>query len=168
MDRMIVLTGKTVALAEMTASDQPSFQTWLQQPELRELIDDHRVPTIEDQMNWFARVQKPDRRFFSLLALPDHHLIGNAGFVDIDQERSEATLRITIGSPDARGKGYGSEAVQLLVRYAFEQAGWKRLLLKVLATNARAVRTYEKAGFALASTDVQDGKTILTMQLLRS
>lgn len=151
----------------MTEADQAQFQEWLQHPELRVLIDDPRIPTMEDQMRWFARVQQSDRRFFSLVTVEDKQLIGNAGFVDIDTEKNEATLRITIGHPDATGKGYGSEAVNLLVRYAFEIAGWKRLILKVLASNMRAIRVYEKAGFSPVSEDVQDGKTISTMQLLR-
>lgn len=166
--RKVVLVGTHVFLAEMTEADQAQFYEWLQHSELRMLIDDPRIPTMEDQMRWFARVQQSDRRFFSLVTVQDEQLIGNAGFVDIDPVKKEATLRITIGHPDATGKGYGSEAVTLLVRYAFEVAGWKRLILKVLASNMRAIRVYEKVGFRSFSEDVQDGKTISTMQLLRS
>ena len=167
MFRKPILQGKNVALVAMTIADQAQFQEWLQHPALRMLIDDPRIPTMEDQMRWFARVQQSDRRFFSLVTVEDEQLIGNAGFVDIDPAKKEATLRITIGHPDATGKGYGSEAVTLLVRYAFEVVGWKRLVLKVLASNMRAIRVYEKAGFRSFLEDVQDGKTISTMQLLR-
>lgn len=163
-DRTFVLRGDSVALVEMTEADQPMFRAWLLDPELREQIDNLSLPSPEDQMNWFRRVREPDRRFFSLVTLPEATLIGNAGFVEIDGSKNEATLRITIGNPDARGKGYGSEAVLLLLRYAFTVAGWKRVLLRVLSTNARAIRTYEKAGFALVSKDVQDTKTVLTME----
>ncbi len=169
MDKTIILTGARVALAVMTEADQPQFRLWLSSnAELRGLIDDHRVPTDEEQMAWFKRVQEPDRKFFSLLTVPNHALIGNCGFVEIDHAKKSAILRITIGSPEALGKGLGSEAVALLVRYAFEIAGWKKLLLQVLDTNTRAVRTYEKAGFMKTGEDLHNGRRMLTMTLSAS
>ncbi len=164
-NRTIVLGGKNVALAVMTLADQPQFHAWLQDPELRNLIDDQRVPTIRDQSLWFERVQKPDRKFFSLVTVPEHTLIGNGGFVDIDPKLHQATLRITIGHPEFRGKGLGSEAVALLVAYDLGTAHWKRINLNVLKTNERAIRSYEKSGFKITSEHLQDGKTIFTMTL---
>ena len=166
MDREIVLSGARVALAIMTEADQPYFQRWLSEnAELRHLIDDHRIPTWEDQKKWFARAQQPDRKFFSLVALSSGELIGNGGFVDIDPAQKSATLRITIGSTAHIGQGLGSEAVTLMVRYAFEIAGWERIDLQVLTTNVRAIRSYEKSGFESVSQREKDGKTIVTMSL---
>lgn len=166
--RTFVLTSTFIGLAEMTAADQPQFQQWQQNEELRRLIDDHRIPTMEDQLNWFARVQQPDRQFFSLVTLPEETLIGHGGFVEIDEEEGVATLRITIGSPDATGKGYGTEATALLTKYGFKDRGWKKIILKVLETNERAIGAYAKVGFVSVAKDVQDGKTVVTMQLLPS
>jgi RimJ/RimL family protein N-acetyltransferase len=164
--RTIVLSGSKVALAAMTEADQLSFQQWLSgNEELRTLIDDHRIPTMEDQMNWYKRVQKPDRRFFSLVTIPKEILIGNAGFVDIEEEKKSAVLRITIGNPEFVGKGLGSEAVKLLTTYAFTQTKWNQLSLNVISTNVRAIRTYEGAGFTKKNEHLHNGKTILTMTL---
>lgn len=165
MHRDIVLSGEKVALATMTEADQTKFCVWLQNDELRELIDDPRVPGLEDQLKWFKRVQQPDRKFFSLVTVPEGILIGNCGFVDIDSAKNEAVLRITIGNPDYRGKGLGTEAVSLLLRHARTQSGWKRLTLKVLKSNLRAVRTYEKTGFKPLSEEKKKGKELLTMAL---
>ncbi|MBP9850853.1 MAG: GNAT family N-acetyltransferase [Candidatus Peribacteraceae bacterium] len=163
----IVLRGALVALSSMTQADQTKFCVWLQSDELRSLIDDPRQPGLEDQMKWFKRVQQPDRKFFSLVSVPDGVLIGNCGFVDIDTARQEATLRITIGNPDYVGQGLGTEAVQLLVGYGFGTMSLKHILLKVVATNVRAIRTYEKAGFTKASEETKEGKTIVTMSLMK-
>jgi RimJ/RimL family protein N-acetyltransferase len=167
MKRDIVLSGRSVALAVMTESDQPKFCLWLQSDELRGLIDDPREPGIEDQMKWFKRVQKRDRKFFSLVTVPDNTLIGNCGFVDIYDDKQEATLRITIGNPDYLGKGFGTEAVKLLLEYGFERAGWKEIRLNVLASNTRAIRTYEKCGFTSVAEEKKDDKTLLTMHVLK-
>lgn len=164
-NRRVLLGGKEVALAEMTADDQPFFQQWLSgNAELRALIDDHRVPNMQDQLNWFKRTQEPDRKMFSLVTVPGGQLIGNCGFVDIDGMQREGTLRITIGHADYLGKGLGSEATRLLVRYGFETMGLERISLKVLKTNARAIRAYEKAGFAVAG-DAPEGDATLVMTL---
>ena len=77
--------------------------------------------------------------------------------------KGEATLRITIGDPNAHGKGYGTEAVQLLLKHSFEVMGMKRVLLKVLKSNKRAVRIYEKAGFSVLSENIENDRAILTM-----
>jgi len=167
MNRTNVLTGTLTALRPMTEADQTKFCVWLQNDELRSLIDDPRQPGLEDQMKWFKRVQQPDRKFFSIVTVPEGILIGNCGFVDIDAARQEATLRITIGNPDYVGKGLGTEAVQLLVSYGFGTMSLKHIILKVLDTNVRAIRTYEKAGFTKASEEKKEGKTIVTMSLMK-
>lgn len=167
MKRDIVLSGPHVALAVMTEADQPKFCLWLQSDELRDLIDDPREPGLDDQMKWFKRVQQPDRKFFSLITVQDQQLIGNCGFVDIHNDKQQATLRITIGNPDYLGKGLGTEAVNLLTEYGFNNAGWKRINLIVLESNARALRTYEKCGFTIVSKEQKNGKTLLHMQILK-
>lgn len=163
MQRSIILAGQHVALAKMTEADQAKFCLWLQDEALRRLIDDPRIPSLEDQLQWFKRVRQPDRRFFSLVTKPEGVLIGNCGFVNIDPKKKEAVLRITIGNPDFRGKGLGSEAIALLVRYAVSEAQWKRLTLKVHQTNVRAIRSYEKSGFTVTGEETKEGNTILTM-----
>ncbi len=165
MHRDIVLSGERVALATMTEADQAKFCVWLQSDALRDLIDDPRVPTLDDQLQWFKRIQKPDRKFFSLVTMPEMTLVGNCGFVEIDDVKNEAVLRITIGNPDFRGKGLGTEAVSLLLQHARTHSGWKRVTLKVLKSNIRALRTYEKSGFRTTGEETKQNKPILTMSL---
>lgn len=146
-ERTIVLKGEKIALAEMTEEDQPFFQKWhAGNPELRALIDDNSVPTMEDQTRWFARSKESDRKMFSLVT-SDGALIGHGGFVDIDLVRKTAHFRITIGNPDYWGRGYGTDATMLIVRYGFTELAFSMIWLRVLASNSRAVRTYEKVGF---------------------
>ena len=146
-DRHILLEGKKVALAEMTEADQPFFQEWhAGNPELRALIDDNSVPTMEDQMRWFVRSKESDRKMFSLVT-SEGELIGHGGFVDIDEKNKSAHLRITIGNSDYWGKGLGTEATQLIVQYGFEEMQLSFVWLRVLASNERAVKSYTKVGF---------------------
>jgi RimJ/RimL family protein N-acetyltransferase len=56
-------------------------------------------------------------------------------------------LGVGIGEPDYWGKGYGSEAVNLLLRFGFEALNLRRVSLTVFEYNQRAYKSYQKLGF---------------------
>jgi RimJ/RimL family protein N-acetyltransferase len=56
---------------------------------------------------------------------------------------------IGIGERDYWGKGYGTDAMKLCLQYAFMELGAQRVSLGLLEYNARALKSYEKAGFKL-------------------
>ncbi len=72
---------------------------------------------------------------------------------------------IRIGNKDYWGKGYGTEVVELLVDYWHYNLGIKRLWLKVLPTNLRAIRCYEKCGFEQAGRLLLDGYDFVVMEI---
>jgi RimJ/RimL family protein N-acetyltransferase len=67
---------------------------------------------------------------------------------DLDEDNRSAGFRIVLVSA-ACGRGYGTEATRLAVRYAFEEAGLHRVWLEVFDHNPRARHVYEKCGFRL-------------------
>jgi len=75
--------------------------------------------------------------------------IGNIYLRNIDWVSRNGELHILIGSPENRSKGYGQEAVRLLIQYAFNEIGLLRLHLLVLADHPAAIHVYEKCGFII-------------------
>jgi [ribosomal protein S5]-alanine N-acetyltransferase len=73
--------------------------------------------------------------------------IGVARLLAIDQTNRRARYAIGIFSPQFRGRGYGAETTQLILRYAFEKLGFHRIELRVLDFNHRAIACYRKCGF---------------------
>jgi len=146
-ERKVILVGQRVGLGELLEEDQKQLWEWRQNLELLHLIVDHHAPTIEEQHGWFTKAQDPDREMFSLMLVPSHTLIGHGGFVDIDGEMHSAQFRITIGDPMYWGRGYGTEATQLILRHGFESLRFRRVWLRVLLSNERAIRSYRKVGF---------------------
>lgn len=73
--------------------------------------------------------------------------IGSVYLRDIDREKGEAEYGIFIGERDALGQGYGTQAARLMLKYGFERLGLQRIFLRLLEDNAKALRSYEKAGF---------------------
>jgi len=86
---------------------------------------------------------------FALRTLAEDRLIGQAGLWVDGWTHSHAWLGIHIGERDYWGKGYGTDAIRLILRYGFVELSVHCVSLSVLATNARAIRAYEKTGFVV-------------------
>ncbi len=79
-------------------------------------------------------------------------MIGIAGLYDISWVPRSAEFRIAIGEKEFLGKGFGTEATNLIVKYAFEKLNLNRVHLGVNAEDERANKCYKKAGFFLEGT----------------
>lgn len=73
--------------------------------------------------------------------------IGSVYLRDIDREKGEAEYGIFIGESDALGCGYGTQAAERMLEYGFGTLGLKKIFLRLLKDNIKALRSYEKAGF---------------------
>ena len=98
--------------------------------------------------------------------------VGDCGFHIIDWRNRSAEFGIVIGEKRFWNQGYGTEAVNLLVRFGFQTLNLHRIMLRVDANNPRAIRAYEKAGFIhegrLRDAEFKDGKyhDLLLMSIL--
>jgi RimJ/RimL family protein N-acetyltransferase len=102
--------------------------------------------------DYLARWEDPGVKTFIMEA--ENEPIGMATLYDFRNEGCE--LGIKIGSENLRGKGYASEAVSLLLTYAFNTLGVKAVRGSTLAHNRRMRRVFEKNGF----TQVGDGSLL--------
>lgn len=75
--------------------------------------------------------------------------IGSVYLRDIDREKGEAEYGVFIGEENALGQGYGTQAAKLMLNYGFGTLGLKKIFLRLLEDNAKALRSYEKAGFQM-------------------
>jgi len=89
----------------------------------------------------------PDNLLYAIRTLAEDRLIGTVGLGEIEWSNAAAWLSIGIGQRDDWGKGYGTDALRLILGYAFRELNLYRLTLTVLAYNERAIRLYERAGF---------------------
>ncbi|WP_307480456.1 GNAT family N-acetyltransferase [Cytobacillus purgationiresistens] len=73
--------------------------------------------------------------------------IGVVSLINIDAKNQNAECVIDIGEKEYWGKGYGGEALRLLLNYAFLELNLHRVALKVFSFNEKAVHLYKKLGF---------------------
>lgn len=88
----------------------------------------------------------PNEPVFAIRTLDDDKLIGQIGMW-IEMPHADAYVWILIGDRAYWGKGYGTDAMRVMLRYAFEEMNLHRISLRVFAFNQRAIRSYEKCGF---------------------
>jgi RimJ/RimL family protein N-acetyltransferase len=106
---------------------------------------------LEDIQAYLARVETTDRPELAvMIELIGQGLIGCGGFRNFDADAAE--LSLVLGEPSAWGRGLGTEAMQLLLAFAFGPLALKRVWLVVRADNARAVRLFSRMGMVVVET----------------
>jgi len=145
----ILFSGKSVRLTAANGDgDAEIVARWSRDTEYHRLSDDDPAypQSTKQAKAWLER--DDDRGFrFLIRTLSDQRLIGGVGLWIQNWAQGEAWVGIGIGERDCWGNGYGTDAMQLIVRYAFTELNLRRVSLGVFARNARAIRSYEKAGF---------------------
>jgi RimJ/RimL family protein N-acetyltransferase len=147
---MSLFEGQLVRLTQLQRDDLPLFRQWFRDYEFfRLLVPETAVPiTDEAEDEWYEHaVKSKESFFFAIRLLADGRLIGSCGLFDISPKNRCATFGIAIGDKDCWGKGFGTDATQVLLRFAFQELNLNRVQLEVFAFNQRAIRAYEKIGF---------------------
>lgn len=136
----------------MTEDDLPLLATWdLDGATLRQLDSGPGVPRNVTQLGeWMRGSQaRKDGYLFALRPLDSDEMLGYIELDGIQWSHGVTWFSILIGDPANRGKGYGSEALEWLLRFAFHELNLYRVQLSVFAYNSAAIRVYERAGFQL-------------------
>jgi RimJ/RimL family protein N-acetyltransferase len=152
-DRKLVLKSERLGFVMLTREDIPTMTAWFQNLEYGAYLmgSSNRPVTLEAETKWFEENATPSQSLvcFGILELETNRLIGTCSLMDINPVNGIATLGIGIGEPECLGKGYGTEAVKLLVEYGMFFLNLHNIKLEVFGFNPRAIRAYEKAGFSL-------------------
>jgi RimJ/RimL family protein N-acetyltransferase len=129
--------------------DLPLFVLWFNDPEVRYWLSMSEAPefTLEGEQEWYEEMRADPWRVVWCIETEDGQPIGNLALQAIDETHGRATFGISIGEKAYWGRGYGTEALRAVLRYAFQEMGLRRVVLEADEDNARAIRCYEKCGF---------------------
>lgn len=144
-----MLKGERILLAPLKREYIDKFIEWLNDPELMQYLVRDKPLTRDMEEEWFDNLKHRENRIiFSILITNENSkLIGNCGIEDINWKDRIDPCGIFIGYKENQGKGYGTEALRLLVNYGFKTLNLNRLELKVYDFNVRAIKCYKKVGF---------------------
>jgi len=145
--------GKLVRLCAIDAKTMAEAASkWSRDSEYMRLgtSDPARTYSVKSTTEWFDKEQEkelPSYFPFAIRLLEDDRLIGDIGLGGIQWTHGNAFVGIGLGDRAYWGKGYGTDAMQVILRYAFKELNLHRVSLDVFEYNPRAIRSYEKAGF---------------------
>jgi RimJ/RimL family protein N-acetyltransferase len=144
-----LFAGRLVRLTAFNSeADAEIIARWSRDTEYHRLGDnDWAYPQSVRQAR--ERLERDsDRSFgFAIRTLSDDRLIGDIGVWVESWVHGEGWVGIGLGERNYWGNGYGTAAMRLMLRFAFDELNLQRVSLGVYAYNPRAIRSYEKAGF---------------------
>lgn len=141
------LKGTDIYLRPMEESDTDLIVKWRNTDFVRGNFIYQKEFTKQGHLNWIETMVNTGRVIQYIICTKDDVPVGSVYLRDIDYEHGKAEYGIFIGEKEALSKGYGTQAAELMIEYAFQVLGLHKLMLRVLAQNQRARRSYEKAGF---------------------
>ena len=139
--------GKLVHLRAIERGDIPTFVRWFNDPEVRAYLEVYLPMSQAAEEQWFEQQLTNQSSHILGIETADGKLIGNTGLHAINWKDRKAELEIVIGEKDYWGKGYGGDAIEALLTFAFQQMNLHRIYLHVYAYNVRAQRCYARCGF---------------------
>jgi RimJ/RimL family protein N-acetyltransferase len=142
------LLGKRIGLRPTQLSDAEKSAQWLNDPLIKKFIDITKTVTTESRRTFLEqKLQNKNEKNFSLILRNSGDYIGNIYLYNIDWEEKQAEIGIFIGEKDFLGKGYGTDAIELIKKYAFGDLKLSSLNLSTYTENIGAIKCYQKAGF---------------------
>lgn len=141
------MTGQKVYLSPMFLDDAEQYTRWMNDLEVtRYLGHASKCFSLENEKKALERMVSEGHNYAIVLKEEDH-LIGNISLMDVNHLYQRAELGIFIGDAGDRNKGYGQEAIRLLIDYGFRFLNLRNIMLKVYSGNTSAIHVYQKCGF---------------------
>jgi RimJ/RimL family protein N-acetyltransferase len=154
METLTLVGAKVRLSAETPDILAKAFTRWGRDSEYFRLLDSD-PPRLWSEKKWKEWEEKdleresPDSIFFGIRTLEGDQLVGFIALFDLYWNQGDTLVAIAIGEREYWGQGYGTDAMRLLLRYAFLELNLHRVGLIVFEYNPRAIASYEKAGFIL-------------------
>jgi RimJ/RimL family protein N-acetyltransferase len=148
-----IYKGELVRLSAMDPDEaSKAFSRWDRDSEFRRLLGSSASDLVS-QKNLQKMIEKDldeqsdDEHIFSVRKLDDNQLLGITDLNVDNWPARDTFVGLGIGEREFWGKGYGTDLMKLVLRYAFTEINLNRVTLTVFEYNPRAIRSYEKAGF---------------------
>jgi RimJ/RimL family protein N-acetyltransferase len=150
-----LFAGELVRLGALDKEELQASSHWMRDYDLRRWMEDETIVPMTDeaQQAWIDKtLVAEDAYYFAIVTLAEERFIGTCGLFSIDDKNGSAEFGIGIGEKDYWGRGYGTDAARLVLRFAFMERNLHRIELATFDFNERAIRSYEKVGFVHEGT----------------
>lgn len=152
---MLKLQGKDIYLATMERLDCKKVWTDFEY-DFNTPCETFNIGHSEEKSDkWFDEIQKAQGESAVRLGifLNDGTIIGDVALQDIDRTNRSCSIGMGIAKIENRSKGYGKQAVKLILDYGFHYVGLERITANTLKINIPAQKSLEKTGFIFEGTE---------------
>ncbi len=144
------LAGEKVLLRSLEMDDRDLFWKWFADREVvKYSLSIWLFPwSKEETENWLKKtLQDKETLSLGVVEKTTEQLIGYAGIATMSRINRSGEYYLFLGEKESWGKGYGTEATQLIVQYGFTSLNLNRIMLTVSASNIGGIKVYTRAGF---------------------
>ena len=154
--RRFMIAGEHVILRAFEREDVDRCYRWMNDPNIVRTLKSRYPIAFQNEAEWLERAMHSNvnERHFAIERKDDRSHIGNASIHGIDWVSRTAWFGLFIGEPSAWNRGYGSDAIATLVRFAFEEMNMRKLSINVFDYNDTAKHVLATHGF------VEEGKLV--------
>ncbi|WP_232696720.1 GNAT family N-acetyltransferase [Brevibacillus daliensis] len=146
----MIFQSPKIVMRKMTANDAELYHVWRNDTEVMQstspFLDLYHMEETRDFVNHVILGSHASKSYI-ILDKKSNTPIGITSLVNIDFKNRNAECIIDIGEKSHWGKGFGTEAMTLLLDYAFHEMNLHRVALRVFSFNKQAITLYEKLGF---------------------
>jgi len=150
MDKNIILHGEKVDLVSSTIELWHEFYSgYVIDPIMDDNPYTYDFERIEEA--YYLRICDSSRLYFSIMK--DRKVIGQIYLKHMDMDKMESDFGISLINDSVKGKGYGTEAIKLLIDYSANVQGFKSIIADSVHRNIRSQHVLEKLGFIYTRED---------------
>lgn len=141
------IRGKKIILRKQREEDAPFFAYWFNQPQVMfQCVFEKTTDEEEEKRTINVSHKSEDAVWFTITDL-DGNIIGETGLLRMFPAWHQTDLTIIIPNPEMQHKGYGSEAIRIMLDMAFHEYEMHRVSIGVVGLNTDALEFYKKIGF---------------------
>jgi len=144
------IEGERIYLREIRPSDvNENYYRWMNDPEVTQYLESRFYPnSMEGLCEYVAgKLRDRDNVFLAIVLREGDRHIGNVKLGPINWIHRSADIGILIGEKDCWGKGHATEAIRLVVDYAFRKLNLHKVTAGCYSNNQGSLGAFEKAGF---------------------
>ncbi|HEV3026403.1 MAG TPA: GNAT family N-acetyltransferase [Planctomycetota bacterium] len=143
------LVGRSLYLRPVTEADVTErYVAWLNDPDVTKYMGWRAFPSTAHEISDYVRSKRRgDSLFLALIVRSRERHIGNIHLGPIDWVHRRAELSMMIGDKTAWGKGYMTEAFNLVITHAFKTLHLNKLKAGTEVDNTASVKVFHKTGW---------------------
>ena len=147
---MRIIKGEHIYLKLLKVEEvTDDYVNWLNDSTINQYLESRFVRYTKESVKAYVKsfYGTKDKMLWGIFLVNNNLHVGNISFSEIKWNHRIGVVGIALGRRECFGKGYATEALQLIIEYAFKTLGLRRLEAGMYANNKASLNLFKKLGF---------------------